>query len=68
MTSKSKKTKKSKDSPEYNDGANVSHYLGNSDYPGSNIPDPDLNQENPKLEGKEAQGNDLSELDDDEDN
>lgn len=44
---------------DYNDGENVTHYGGNSDYPGANLKDENIEKNNPKLEGKEAEGNDL---------
>ena len=44
---------------EYNDGENVTHYLGNDDYPGNNLP-PRV-EKHDLLEGKEALGNDLKE-------
>lgn len=48
---------------DYNDGENVTHYLGNNDYAGSKLPDPnDLNQNN--FDGKEAAGNDFLEDED----
>lgn len=49
-----------KDLNDYNDGANVTHHLGNDDYKnGSNLEDPFANGDNPLLEGKVAYGNDL---------
>jgi hypothetical protein len=47
---------------DFYDGANVTHYLGNTDYSGSNLPDPYIGK-NEKLDGKEAQGNDLDDED-----
>lgn len=48
---------------DYNDGENVSQYLGNDDYShGANIPDP-YEREIRKLDGKYANGNDLLEDD-----
>ena len=48
---------------DYNDGENVSQYLGNDDYPeGANLPDP-CEYENNKLDGKSASGNDFLEDD-----
>jgi len=42
----------------YNDGENVTHYLGNDDYPGNNLGDyPD--ESTKRLDGKEAAGNEL---------
>lgn len=52
-----------RDLNDYNDGANVTHHLGNDDYNGSNLADPFENEDNPLLEGKVAYGNDLSEDD-----
>jgi ABC-type sugar transport system substrate-binding protein len=46
---------------DYNDGENVTHYGGNSDYHGSNLKDENIVRNNPKLDGKVAEGNDLSE-------
>jgi hypothetical protein len=46
--------------PDYNDGENVTHYGGNSDYHGSNLKDENIIKNNPKLDGKVAEGNDLS--------
>lgn len=48
---------------DYNDGANVTHHLGNDDYSGSNLDDPYEKEDNPLLEGKVAYGNDISEND-----
>ena len=45
--------------PDYNDGENVTHYGGNSDYDGASLKDDNIEKNNPKLEGKEAEGNDL---------
>ena len=51
---------------DYNDGENVTHHLGNDDFDGQNIKDvEELN--NPRLDGKVAEGNDLIEDDDDVD-
>lgn len=48
---------------DYNDGANVTHHLGNDDYgDGNNLPEP-FEQENNKLDGKVAEGNDLTDED-----
>lgn len=41
---------------DYNDGENVTHYLGNTDYNGANLSDAD-NHEQQNLDGQEAQGN-----------
>jgi hypothetical protein len=46
---------------EYNDGENVTHYLGNDDYEGANLPENNEEENNELLEGKEALGNDLLE-------
>lgn len=41
---------------DYNDGANVTDYLGNDDYKnGANLPETDVEEH--KLDGKEAGGN-----------
>lgn len=43
----------------YHDGENVTHYLGNDDYPGQNLgeyPEKDLPK---RLTGKEALGNEV---------
>ncbi len=48
---------------DYNDGENVSQYLGNDDYSeGANIPDP-YERDTRKLDGKIANGNDFQEDD-----
>lgn len=48
---------------DYNDGENVSQYLGNDDYSeGANLPDP-CDYEVNKLDGKSATGNDFLEDD-----
>jgi hypothetical protein len=46
---------------DYHDGENVTHYLGNSDYNGANLPDENIEKNNLNLTGKEAQGNELLE-------
>lgn len=51
---------------DYNDGENVTHYLGNDEYPGSNLADRTQEGSNPLLEGKEALGNDFLEDDEEE--
>jgi hypothetical protein len=51
---------KPRESPPYNDGENVTHYLGNDDYSGNNLdeyPDESAKQ----FDGKVAAGNDLDE-------
>lgn len=52
-----------RDLNDYNDGANVTHHLGNDDYNGSNLDDPFENEDNPLLEGKVAYGNELTQDD-----
>lgn len=50
-----------KQKTDYNDGENVTHYLGNDDYEGANLPEINEEENNELLEGKEALGNDLEE-------
>lgn len=50
---------------DYNDGGeNLTHYLGNDDYDRVLMPDPNDEKVNKKLDGKEAEGNDLDEDED----
>lgn len=52
---------------DYNDGENVTSHLGNDEYPGADLADPNFEPDNPYLEGRYAEGNDfLEELESDE--
>lgn len=55
--------KKKQNQNGYNDGANVTHHLGNDDYSGNNLDEPVEDENNPLLEGKVAYGNDLTDED-----
>lgn len=52
---------------DYADGGTLTHYLGNDDYHETRELKEDETEENPKLSGKEAGGNDLREEDVEED-
>ncbi|HXH30857.1 MAG TPA: hypothetical protein VNJ01_08595 [Bacteriovoracaceae bacterium] len=47
---------------DYNDGANVTHHLGNDSYDGASIPEEKGSDED-KLDGSVAEGNGLTEED-----
>jgi hypothetical protein len=50
---------------DYGDGANVTHHLGNDEYKeGSNLPDDNEVRDNPRLQGKVAEGNEFMEEED----
>lgn len=52
---------------DYTDGGTLTHYLGNDDYHETRELKEDESEENPRLSGREASGNDLREEDVEED-
>lgn len=50
------------DSKVYGDGGNLTHYLGNDDYSGNKETDI-LSEEERQVDGREAQGNELTDQD-----